>query len=266
MEKKEKEEHVMPNAVQKAMLILRALSDGREHPLTVSAISEATGIHTSTVAHILKELCTEGYVLRVSHREGYVIGPELHLLTRYGRYGEPLIRACHSVMRWLNRECGVTVVLAVIEGSRKYIIDRVGDDRIYLDKEASILSDGLYRTATGRVILSRMPIHSALEVFEELGLPEGEWPQVRSREEFLSALAEIRRENCYYHSFCKDFRWYSWAVPIIKERECVGALGVLIRQELAETPPTEDEKKRISALVERGRREITRRLRLEWDA
>ncbi|MBQ2709600.1 MAG: helix-turn-helix domain-containing protein, partial [Clostridia bacterium] len=79
----------MPNAIEKAMLVLRMLSDVGGTPVTLAAMAERLEINKSTLAHIVKTLAEGGYVQRISHSEGYTLGPELYYLARQ-RYGEDL--------------------------------------------------------------------------------------------------------------------------------------------------------------------------------
>ncbi|MBE6705485.1 MAG: hypothetical protein E7583_09495, partial [Ruminococcaceae bacterium] len=121
----------MPNSVEKTMMILRAISDGKGTPVTLERISSDTGINKSTLSHIVSTLAKSGYLQRVSHNEGYIIGPELHFLTRYGRYGEDIISVCNPILEHLARITDATAVFAILGGDKKYIIDRVSPGDIY---------------------------------------------------------------------------------------------------------------------------------------
>ncbi len=256
----------MPNAVQKTMLILRALSDGQGCPITVSTISAKTGINYSTVSHILKTLCADNYVIRVSHNEGYLLGPELHYLTRYGNYGKSLVDVCHPILHWLNKNSGGTALLAVLSGKQKYVIDRVENESIYKDFESNIIIDGLARTATGRVILAHMQICDALEIFSELELPMMGWSEVTDRDSFLKQLSEIRQKKLYHHCFNQsDAHWDSWAIPVMAKHKCIGAVGLAMKRRLGDPMLTQEEFARIDSLMEKSYREISRRMQLSLD-
>ena len=75
----------MINSVHKAMNILSIISDAENKPVTLTEISQKSGINASTCAHIISTLSEDGYVERVSHREGYILGPETYILTRFGQ-------------------------------------------------------------------------------------------------------------------------------------------------------------------------------------
>lgn len=252
----------MPNSVEKTMRILRALSDFQNRPQSLAILAEQTQINKSTAAHILKTLCELGYVQKISHNAGYVLGAELHFLTRYGRYGENIIAESHSILERMHRDSGGTAVFAVLRGGKKYIIDRVCTDNIYSDGEASILGDDVYRTVTGRVLLANSEPDVALEVFEALGLPKKcEWENVRNRNDFLRQLSEIRALNCLYTETVQNgVMWRSFSVPIFENKKCVGALGLAKRFETKEKFEDSDFKKLCDMMKKCGK-ELERRLK-----
>ena len=252
----------MPNCTEKTMLILRALSDSKGVPVALERLSEITGINKSTASHILKTLCFGGYVHRVSHTLGYLPGPELHMLTRYGRYGEDIITECHPILEYLYRKCGGTAVFALINKDKKYIIDRVSDDNLYHDGDAGILRDDIYRTVTGRVLLASMPLDEALEIYDSLGNPDrSEWSEVRTRGDFLEELSKIAEMPCYFLKIKSGDRvWLSFACAVHRNGICVGAIGLALRFSELSSLPSEAETADILRTVIACRNELERRL------
>ena len=246
----------MANSVEKTMQTLRALSDSRGKAVTLSDLSAKTGINKSTLSHIIKVLCQDGYVSRVSHREGYTVGPELFFLTRYGRFGEEITSSCHSILEYLSRETGGTAIFSVLNKGKKYIIDYVEGDISYRDSGASILSDDLYRTVTGRKLLSVLPVDEAIEVFRQNGLPEsGIWDEVKDEQGYLSELERIKDIDVLvnYTSY-KDDRLFSCATLIYKGERAVAALGFAMLSKGTD-------EKHISALIGKCKHEAERRLK-----
>lgn len=242
------------------MLILRTLADAKGKNVTLAEISEATGLNKSTASHIIKILCRDGYITRVSHREGYIPGPELFFLTRYGRYGGEYVNLCHPILRWLCGKTGGTAVFAVVKGNKKYIIDYVEGDLHYNDSGAFIMGDDLYRTVTGRVVLANIPTHEALEIFDSNGVPEnGHWDEVCDSRSFLEELDMIRHKKVLDAVSENGSRVYtSFAVPIFCDKKCIGSLGLVTVREgmgLAET-----ELVNVKELMRRARKEFERRL------
>ncbi len=246
----------MANSVEKTIQVLRTLADSRGRAVTLSDLSDKTGINKSTLSHIIKVLCGKGYVTRVSHREGYTVGPELFFLTRYGRFGEEITSSCHSILELLNRETGGTAIFAVLNGDKKYIIDYIEGQVRYTDSPAFILSDDLYRTVTGRVLLSRLSVHEATEIFRQNGPPkEGHWDTVKSEKDYQAELSKIRRMSCLceiLHS--ESCALISLAAPIYKSQKCIASLGLVLEKS------EETNTKRLEALFLRCVREAERRL------
>ena len=251
----------MPNSVEKTMIILRAISDGKGAPVSLERISSDTGINKSTLSHIVSILTKSGYLQRISHNEGYIIGPELHFLTRYGRYGEDIISVSHPILEYLNKRTDALAVFAVLGNEKKYIIDRVSSQNIYRDGDAAILNDDIYRTVTGRVLLANAAPDRALEIYKKLGAPDtSTWQKAVTTEGFLSQLCIIRDTPCYYiKSSSGSFVWHSFAVPIFDRKKCEGALGLAIRNDNTSDNTVEIEG--YTALMLKCKRETERRLK-----
>ena len=171
----------MIQSVHKAMRILSVIADGKSAPVSLAHIAAETGWPKPTCAHIVETLCRDGYVQRVSHSEGYRLGPALYHLTRYGRYDEELISLCHPVLKWMERTAQATAILTVVENRQKFIIDYVDTEQKMFPEYQQIRTDNLYRTATGRMLLSRMDRRQVEEIYRQYGNPAaGEWDEVTS--------------------------------------------------------------------------------------
>jgi len=186
----------MVAVIQKSMKILSVIADGMGAAVTLQRISELTGYPKPTCARILATLCEDGYAVRVSHSEGYRLGPSLYYLTRHGRYDEELVSLCAPVVRWLERKSHATVVLSVIQSGRKFIIDYADREQHLFEEKERIRIGDIYRTATGRAILAHMSEGEVREIYERYGNPEpGHWDRVRSYSDLVAALAELRCEK-----------------------------------------------------------------------
>ena len=186
----------MIKSVRKAMQILQVISEGANRPVSLEKIASATAFPKPTCSHIIETLLEGGYVERVSHSEGYIIGPSMYLLTRHGRYGEELIRLCRPVLLWMERVSGAMVILAVMRGGKKFIIDHADARQGMAPEHSSIREGDIYRTATGRVILSYMDRERLKEVYLQIGAPTQEqWAGVDSLEGLEAALSELKGQT-----------------------------------------------------------------------
>lgn len=245
----------MANSVEKTMIILRAIADSKDGPITPTRLSEKTGINISTLSHILRVLQKEGYVKRVSHNEGYTVGPELFFLTRYGRFGEEITSSCHSILEYINKQTGGTALFSVLHKGRKYIIDYVEGHVSYKDSGATILSDDLYRTVTGRKLLAALPTFESLEVFRSQGVPEpSTWDEVKDEESFIRELQKLSQTEIYVRlTTSRGRRLLSIATIINKNAKPVASLGLaVLADKVSEEAAVE--------LIRRCKKEIERRL------
>lgn len=253
----------MIESVRKAMQILVAVSDGKGEPIALKEISSRSAIPKPTCSHLLKTLTQDGYLKRISHSAGYVLGPATHYLSRYGRYENEMIALARPVMRWMEKKTGATVVLSVIENHQKYIIEYFDEAQNLFSEHPLIRTDDIYRTATGRAILAEMSREEVEAVWEKSGPPPfGDWNEVTSLETLLSALDTVRGERIVISegSLRKDSRTKGFAVPLFHGKACVGAVG------LAWTRTDEGEEellaleKDLCKVLSKGAREIQRRL------
>lgn len=252
----------MIQSVEKAMKILSQVADGYPDPVTLQTISEKTNIHKSTCVHILETLCEEGYVRRISHSLGYALGAQTFCLTRYGKFEEDLISICHPLLRWLSRKTGKTALLAVVENRQKYIIDYVDGGRNLFSRAASIREDDVYRTATGRVILSRMSEEELREHWRICGAPRpGEWPEVDSFEALCRELKTVKRQKVVKTATLMGGMWHlGYAAEIHDARKTCGAIGVGFHIPPEEFPFPEQTENEICRNLTRCAEEACRRL------
>lgn len=243
----------MIQSVQKAMKILAVLSDAQNTPVPLMTIAAKTGYPKPTCSHLLETLREEGYVVRVSHTEGYLLGPAVYQLTRFGPYEQELVALCRPVMRWMERKSHATVILSVIRNRQKFIIAYADKEQELLTEHSSIRTDDLYRTATGRAILAQMEPHEVKEIWEKAGPPPtGHWDGVTSLPQLTAALKQLRRQETVSS---QDGKNVGFACPLFRGSACIGAVGLAWKGE----PPTET----LLPILKKGAKEINRRLRYE---
>lgn len=256
----------MVAVIQKSMRILSVIADGMGAAVTLQRISELTGFPKPTCARILATLCEDGYAVRVSHSDGYRLGPGLFYLTRHGRYEEKLVALCAPVVRWLEKKSHATVVLSVIQSGRKFIIDYADREQHLFEAKEKIRVGDIYRTATGRAILAHMSEGEVREIYDRYGNPEpGHWDRVRSFDDLLSSLSELRREEIILSDAISDKRLHNargYACPIFRDGICIGAIGIA-QEETAPDGISASRDRELRDLVRRGAKEIHRRIAYE---
>lgn len=85
----------MIQSVERALAILVLVADGKGAPVSLKEISERTGLHRSTCAHLLETLAETGFVHQISRNEGFVLGAYAYYLTRYRVFRQELLQVCN---------------------------------------------------------------------------------------------------------------------------------------------------------------------------
>lgn len=219
----------MIKSVQKALKILKLLSDNPSANMQLKDIAELTGIEKSTCHHLIETLCSEGYVMKVNQSGMYRLGPSTFLLTRNGKYDESLISVSHPVLKWLAVKTQMTVILAVIENYQKFIIDRIDMQNNIFEHSAHIFNDDIYRTATGRIMIAHMSDEQVREIYKKYGNPkDSDWKNITSYKELCERLKNIRKQKYVRtESHMPDGRYHiGYGKGIFCGSECVGAIGI----------------------------------------
>lgn len=258
----------MIKSIRKCMQIMSVISDGRGKPVSLLKISQSTDIPKPTCIHIIKSLMEDGYLEQVSHTQGYVLGPSTYYLSRFGKYNQSFVTVCRPVMKWLNRQTGYSTILAVIQGRKKYIIDYVNSDSGYKfnRSDEDIFTDDIYRTATGRVILSHMSDSEVEKIYSLYGLPTSydQWKEVESLETLKKELKKIREKSfCQsaVHTEKSGLYSFGYAMPIFEKYVCIGAIGVSIRIPPEEYESFKKEEPKVLAALQKATKEVNRRLK-----
>ena len=220
-------------SIQKAMQILSTVSDGGATPTPLYVIAERTGINKSTCSRIIGTLVHEGYLVKISPSRGYALGPAAYCLCRFGRYRSDLVAVCHPFMQYLYNTLGRCAVLAVIEGNTKYLIDYIDDGSIF-EQTQKIRKDDIYRTATGRVILSNMSREEVTAIWQKYGAPSAtEWPEIKCLDDLLCYRANTDRIVATRAEYGGEIS-RGYATAILRGTRCVGALGIAVKTCAAE--------------------------------
>lgn len=254
----------MIKSVQKATMLLSILADQYEQPVSLAELSERSGLNKSTCSHIMSTLENEGFAVKISHTRGYVLGPAAYCLSRFGRYKNSFISVCRPIMQYLHRNSGYSVVLAVIEGDTKYIIDYIDDGTIF-ETKTKIRKDDIYRTATGRAILMNLSEEQRNAIFKKYGKPsQSEWPEILHLLD-VSSYTQQKCDDVFKSCIVTNEDNtvnLGYGTALFSGHSCVGAIGIAVNIPCEREKSFGEEENKIIKLIERGAKEINRRL--EW--
>lgn len=247
---------------------MSVISDGRGKPVSLSKISNLTGLPKPTCVHILQSLIEDGYAEHISHTAGYVLGPSTYYLTRFGKYNQSYVTVCRPIIKWLHKQTGYSTLLAVIQGRRKYVLDYVNSDlgHVFNKENEDIFTDDIYRTATGRIILAHMTEQEIEKVYSLYGLPNenDQWPEADSFENLKKALAKIKTKDYHrteIHIENDGLLSFGYAMPIFEKYICIGAIGVSVRIPPDRLAEFENNEPKLLATMVKATKEINRRLK-----
>ncbi|MBQ8397759.1 MAG: helix-turn-helix domain-containing protein [Clostridia bacterium] len=255
----------MIQSVHKAMQILSVIANAHNEPVTLGEIARQTGFPGPTCSHILDTLCTDGYAKRAPSR-GYLLGPALYCLTRFGGYEADFVALCHPVMRWMERNSSATVILSVIEGDQKYNISTLDTEQKLFRRRIQIRTDDIYRTAAGRVLLAHLDDDEIYAIYQKYGPPlPDHWPEVTDYESLRVALAQIREQKIVpsLGKTWTGFPLYGYASPLMRSGRCVGAIGLAYRLDTVNAQIDAKTEASLQRILLRGIKEIERRLSYE---
>lgn len=242
----------MVKSVKKAIDILFFLSNEPEKTATLSTISRALELNQATCSHLLDTLCDSLMVEHVSRREGYRLGPNAYLLTRYGRYQESLIEVCTPIIRWVRQQLKATVFLTVVCDGIKYIIfNEEGNAPLDLRK-SEIIKGNIETTASGQLMMAYMSQDALYRVCQRSKDPEQFMKMIASRE---VVFAQIRK-NGFVHLHDTENARHTYAFRITDGIKTVASIGIVY-------PDSEDQPAMQKAVIQTGHsaaEEISRRL------
>lgn len=213
----------MIKSVKKAMDILTILSDNAETPITLSELSEKTGLNKSTCAHILDTMCESFYVERVSRKDGYRLGPWAYMLSRYGSYHNSLTKTASPVLKWLHAQTGATVFLSVMCNGKKYIIYHIDKESILPMSDGSMIQGFMDDTATGKLLMAYMDTATLNYTLSRRSTVDN--PQMITPE--LQAEFKKIRSSGYAYVDVVPNQTQSYAFPVLEDGKAIAALGVL---------------------------------------
>lgn len=258
----------MIKSISKCMQILEIISNGTGKPVSLAKISELLKLPKPTCSHIISTLIEEGYIVKVSPKSGYILGPSTYNLSRYGKYNHNLIDISHSISSRLSKSTGYPVITAVIEGSKKYVIDLTKDDNnSYLCQKdnLSIFTDDIYRTATGRIIMAHMDTTHLKKIYDKYGPPKeiDQWENTESFESLIKELQRIKKLpylKTKYRFNANNTLTVGYAMPIFEKYKCIGAIGIAAILKPEELTTFEKNENSLLKKLTEATKEINRRL------
>jgi DNA-binding IclR family transcriptional regulator len=213
----------MSQSLDRALTLLRALSDGRK---TLDELAAVIDVHKSTVLRLLRTLEEHRFVRREGVRH-YRLGTALFDLANKALEDLDVRRAAEPALRELNAETGHTVHLASYEDGEVVYIDKYDSThpvRMYsrIGKRAP-----LHCTAVAKVLLAERP--ETREIAQRMEYPRLTANTITDPERYLAELAQVReRGYAIDNSEHEDFI-HCVAAPVRGQRgEVIAAVSLSV--------------------------------------
>lgn len=204
---------------------MELLSARPESEMALGEIARRTGLNSSTCANILKTLTAEAYVEQVGYKRGYKPGPKLYFLVRHGSYRKDMAQVAYPLLQRLSDAIGETALVVTLFRNRRYLVQMYEANHDIRINSDMFLSNDVYTTATGHVLLANLGERDLESFLRIEGLPRpSQWPGAGSRKNLNESLRRIREQGFEKTAIGENIR--AFAVPIRESDRVVAALGV----------------------------------------
>lgn len=217
----------MIQVLDRAFKILEWIAERPGKTFSISEMASLIEVSPSTCFHIVNSLVSLGYVQRIGRYKGYKLGPAFNKLAGRKAFRQELMDAALPHMHEFARESGETIMIAVLQGPKRYILCQVeGKHPLQFNQNLLVLEDA-YNTATGRLLLSFMPEEELDSFIGQAGLPrESQWKNVNDKIHLNAALAGIRGKK--YVADTQNPHIAQIAFPIYENGKATAALGSFV--------------------------------------
>lgn len=177
--------------ISRAVRILNAL-DGEREGLSLSQLSERTGLPRSTVHRLLNALAVEGFVSADSPGGRTRLGPAILRLAESGR--PDLQQLLRPEMQRLFDDLNETIDLAVYDGDHLRFVDQIPAPHRLRAVSAVGATFPLHCTANGKAVLALMDDDEVRRLLPAR-LPRHTPSTITSRARLIEELDDVRRDG-----------------------------------------------------------------------
>ena len=205
------EENNNVKVLERALLILDLLSDGK--PLGVNEIAKLCSLSPATAYRLLRTLCSHGWVWQ-DKDEKYMAGIRMTYIPAQRSFLTMLREIAYFRMAKLSEAEHEAMNLVVREFDRCYILgqSRTGKIVDYVPPIGTALP--FHASACGKVLLSEMPEAERDKILDGIEFRKLTGSTITSREDFLLALEEVRRQGYALDRHESQEEGFCIAVPI----------------------------------------------------
>ncbi len=217
------------NAVKKALDILR-LFDGQRTELSLSEISELSGIGKSSMLRFLYTLRNEEFVYYNEETKKYSLGVELYRLGMVKFNSLDLRKVARRYLEKLADDVKMICYLSVREGDRLVMLDQILPPRVPAWTQLVAQAGGtneLYSTGNGRLFLSQQSDEEVMQYLERVELKKLTDATITDKNVLLELVRQARKDRFSGNIGENEPHVYSLCAPIFdREGKIIAACSV----------------------------------------
>jgi len=203
-------------SVERALSLLE-LAAGELDGITLSELSERTGLNASTCHHLVMTLVSRGYMTHLSRSRGYALGPKVRELLETLEHDSEPAELLREDLRRLGQRLGLGVQLVVLsETSLLTKVSFPGPLSAMQEPSEVEKMTALHATATGKAILAWIPDTELVRIISANGLKSYTPNTITSLSGIVEELRSVRR--------------FKYAIDNEELREGVVCIGAAIRE------------------------------------
>lgn len=213
------------NALARGLGLLERLADASA-PLTLSDLSQETGLPKSTLVRLLAVLAELEYVVRLDDQPSYRLGHKVQRLSHAYERGLDVRELTASELRGLAVATGHTANLGVLDGGNVVHVCVEEPDRPLRYNSAVGARDLLYCTGLGKVLLSGLNVSEVAERVPEESFRTFTDTTHAHLEDLQADLKRIRRRGYGVDDAERGVGLRCVAVPIAVDGRVVAAVSL----------------------------------------
>lgn len=213
------------SAALRALTLLELVAQSGR-PVSLAALTEASGLPKPSVLRILSRLADAGMLLREPASKSYVSGPRLAALARDAMINSPLRGERHRILDSLVDEIGETCNCTMLDGDEVVYLDRVETAwplRVNLQPGSRV---PLHCSASGKLFLAHMRREARERLLAAAPLPRYTPNTLCDMQALDPEFRSIRKEGASFDREEYLLGIVCMAVPILHGNRAVAAVAL----------------------------------------
>ena len=220
----------MVKSVERALNILEELGRIKDESVGIGVLKlgRILKLKSSTVHNLLKTLVYRKYVEKIAETRKYRLGSSCRYLVREKLITSRLTRAAEVPIFNLSHKIDESIALAIYHRGERFVISQTESSRPLRVDMSPSPTPGIYETATGRVLLSRLADKELKGCVKRHKFPGPQWNGISNFLSLRRELARVRQEGMAVRKD-REKQICALAVPVDEEKgKLIASLGLYL--------------------------------------